>query len=133
VALAGVGGGWWNGTVYCNLTAPSGTVVHLAPILNASAHMHNSAVPTYCNWSYDPHESGNWTATIDPVMESTPTAKAVAIIDHTDTFNVERSGEWLGRQVGNMASIFWMLFIVLCIVAVLLIFVNKLGGRGEKK
>jgi len=115
--------GDWVGKVWCNLTAPSGTVYHLG---NKSENVANNNVYHYNNWVYDPAESGIWTVT----FEFQKASGSLTILTHTTTFTVERSGVWLGRAIGDWTGMIWLIFMVSALLLVIVAIYGRVGRDG---
>lgn len=117
---------WWNGTLYCNLTSPSGEKVALG---TSAINLGSVVKADWANYSYDPGESGTWNVTFDTVK----TTGNGTLVDKYTSFTVERSGEWLNRTVGDWVALVWMIFGVSMLLVVIVLVVNRTSKEGGGK
>jgi hypothetical protein len=118
--------GTWVGNAYCNLTSPTGTVVHLGAV---ALNVASTELTYYANWSYIPDEVGTWTVAIDMVK----TSGTLTILDHSTTFEQERTMVSVTRNINAWSAVLLYLVVGILLIALLVIMVSKVTGRTGKK
>lgn len=119
--------GTLNGTIYCTLTNPEGSVTHYTATMNITS----GAKTWYYNWTIAERMTiGGDYSVLTHFHKGAGTLDAPA--DHTLTFSVERASVYQANQLNSITALGFLLFIVVAIVLVMMVFV-QMFEKGDKK
>jgi len=122
-----ISGAYWNGTVWCNLTSPTGGIDHLGGVsvllVTPAATLH------YANWTIIPDEVGTWTVT----YEFQRASGSGTFATHTSSFDQERTMIGVARDINAWSGVLLYLVVGVLLIALLLIMVSRVSDRTGKK
>ena len=125
-----ISGAYWNGTMYCNLTDPTGNVVHLGGVVVNGVTL--AATLHYANWSYLPDVAGTWSVNVTGAKVTGTTVAAWHY--QTSSFTQERSMQGVASNINDLSPVILYIAIVLVLFVTLMIVVTRVSGeRGGKK
>jgi len=127
------GSGWWNGTLYVNVTDPDGGVteidhVHLT-ITNAAGYNSNITYDRIANIP------GEWSAAwhFVQISKSTVPNFPSLVTDHNSDWTVgDRPMQILGADLNEMTVLMFSVFGILVLLVVFGLFINAFEKKGKR-
>ena len=120
------GWGYYNGTIFVNLTAPSATVHAYTSTIVLS----DTVSDDWYNFSFDPSEGGTWSITAE--AGCTDGDANITVPDASNTFTVESQGTAMGRMITELAGTMVLIVFVGILLILLVIMLNRMGKTGGK-
>ncbi len=117
---------WWNGTVYCNITDPTGIKY---TVDSDSVALSSSTTKAWYNYSVVPSNhgtSGTWNVTWDFVK----TSGNGTLLDKYASFTLEQYSGYWSRTLNSFSALVFLAIIIAVWVFVIIVFLDKLG-KGE--
>ena len=125
-------GGWgfYNGTVYVNVTSPSMDHYYYS----SAVVLDDTTTQDSYNFSFDPNEAGRWTISAD--LGGADALDNITVPDSTGSFSVETSGTAMGRMIQDMTGTLFLIVMIMVLFVIMVLVlgrVSKGGGKSDGK
>ena len=122
------GWGYYNGTIYINLTAPSDARYSYTTTII----LNETVTDDWYNFTYDPGEAGVWGITATAGCEDG--LANITVPTATGSFSVESQGTWMGRTIQAWTGLMMLIFVIAVMVVMFVVVFDRVGkGDGGKK
>ena len=124
------GTGYYNGTVYINVTSPSMDHYYYT----SAVVLDLTVIHDEYNFSFDPNEAGRWTISAD--LGGADALNNITVPDSTGSFSVETSGTAMGRMIQDMTGTLFLIVMIMVLFVIMVLVlgrVSKGGGKSDGK